>query len=170
MDAKTIENARRGDRQAQAKVLRTLQDPWFRFCLGLLGNPELARDATQETAVRFLQRLPTWRGDGSLKTWSFGIALNVVREMRRRTRPIERPRESGEPSPADELEHHEARDILRAALDELPQRQREAIVLRFFAELTTDQTAGAMNVAVGTVKATVHQALRSLREKLRQLT
>jgi RNA polymerase sigma factor (sigma-70 family) len=59
--------------------------------------------------------------------------------------------------------------MLRNALDLLPERQREAVVLRFFEELTTDETAHAMNCAPGTVKATIHQALRSLRQKLRQL-
>lgn len=169
MDAKTIDNARCGDRRAQGQILRTLQDPWFRFCLGLLGDSDRARDATQETAVRFLQRLATWRGDGSLKTWSFGIALNVVREMRRTRQVDEETRVADETSPAIELEQREAHDALRAALDDLPERQREAVLLRFFEELTTEETAGVMNCAIGTVKATVHQALRTLRCKLRQL-
>jgi RNA polymerase sigma factor (sigma-70 family) len=57
---------------------------------------------------------------------------------------------------------------MRAVLQTLPDRQREAIVLRFFEELSVEQTAAAMDCAVGTVKATVHQALRALREKMKQ--
>jgi RNA polymerase sigma factor (sigma-70 family) len=48
----------------------------------------------------------------------------------------------------------------------LPDRQREAIVLRFFEELSVEETAAAMNCAAGTVKATVHQALRAMRARL----
>ena len=174
MDEKTIDNARCGDRRAQAQILRELQDPWFRFCLGLLGDGDRARDATQETAVRFLQRLPTWRGDGTLKTWSFGIALNVVREMRRKGATIDPSLTAGPGRagslPADSAERAERSQLLHDALMLLPERQREALMLRFFENLTTQETANAMHCAVGTVKATVHQALRTLRSKLRQLT
>ena len=51
----TTQQAQRGDRTAQAKLLRDLQDPWYRFCLSLLRDPDRARDATQETALRFLR-------------------------------------------------------------------------------------------------------------------
>jgi len=83
-DEATVEAARAGSRAARSKLLHALQDPWYRMCLGLLGNAELARDATQETAVRFLNQLPGFRGDSRVRTWSLGIALNVVREMKRR--------------------------------------------------------------------------------------
>ncbi len=56
-----------------------------------------------------------------------------------------------------------------AMLADLPERQREAVVLRFFEDLSTEQTAAVMNCAEGTVKATLHQALRKLREKLTML-
>jgi RNA polymerase sigma-70 factor (ECF subfamily) len=137
----------------------------------LLGNHELACDATQETAARFLQRLPTWRGDGSLKTWSFGIALNIVREMRRARATID-PLIAGpgRARPPDEMiDALEQAELLHVALGDLPERQREALVLRFFEDLSTEQAAIAMNCAPGTVKATVHQALRALRNKLKQL-
>ena len=54
-------------------------------------------------------------------------------------------------------------------LNGLNERQREAVVLRFFEELSVEDTAAAMNCAPGTVKATVHQALRSLRQRLKVL-
>ena len=83
MDASTIEAAQRGSRQAQAELLHALQDPWYRLCLGLLRDADRARDATQETALRFLKLLPRFAGNSTLSTWSMGIAINVVREMRR---------------------------------------------------------------------------------------
>ena len=73
------------------------------------------------------------------------------------------------PEGFDPLETHESQQMLLAQLDQLPDRQREALVLRFFEELTIEQTASAMGCAIGTVKATVHQALRTLRTKLTQL-
>jgi RNA polymerase sigma factor (sigma-70 family) len=118
-----------------------------------------------------------------------GIAINVVREMRRKTRPMQLTRTSdheisedtthdapaatlrvARPSPEDDAVRRESHSLLRATLADLPDRQREALLLRYFQELSVEETASAMNCAIGTVKATVHQALRALRNKLKQLT
>ena len=174
MDAAAIEAARRGDRAAQAQLLSALQDVWFRFCLSQLrGDRDLAADATQETALRFLKQLPSFRGESQLQTWSLSIALNVVREIRRK-RQFDALESAPEPAAATErvtrqTEAAEEREVLKRHLDSLPERQREAITLRYFEELSVEETAVAMNCATGTVKATVHQALRALREKLKQL-
>jgi len=87
VDDFTIASARNGDRESLSRLLRELQDPWYRLCLSLLRDPEKARDATQETAVRFLRQLPGFRGESQIRTWSLGIAINVVREIRRTARP-----------------------------------------------------------------------------------
>src|SRR5687768_12247271 len=80
LDLITIEAARRGDRGAQAELLRALQDPWFRLCMALLGDETEARDAVQESALRLLRQLGEFRSQSQLQTWALGIAVNVVRE------------------------------------------------------------------------------------------
>ena len=174
MDAAAIEAARRGDRTAQARLLSALQDVWFRFCLSQLrGDRDLAADATQETALRFLKQLGSFRGESQLQTWSLSIALNVCRETRRK-RQLDPLDAAGEPAAVTSgvghlTEDEEETAVLKRTLASLPDRQREAITLRFFEELSVEETAAAMNCATGTVKATVHQALKVLREKLKQL-
>ncbi|MDB5294268.1 MAG: polymerase, sigma-24 subunit, subfamily [Phycisphaerales bacterium] len=159
-------------------LLNELQDPWYRFCLSLLRDPEAAREAVQETGLRFLKQLAGFRGNSQLRTWSFGIALNVVRESKRRRArhpPTSRGDDSDMSSAPDPralplsagCEDDEARAALRLTLAELPDRQREAVVLRFFEDLSVEETAAAMGCAAGTVKATVHQAIRSLRQRLK---
>ncbi len=175
MEDATIDAAKMGDRKAQARLLSRLQDVWYRFCLSQLRDADAAADATQETAVRFLKQLSSFRAESQLQTWSLGIALNVVREMRRKRSAHHIEDESamaGVPSLARgrDIEQEEENKMLRQNLDTLPERQREALVLRFFEELSTEETAAAMGCAVGTVKATVHQALRALRLKLTQPT
>lgn len=173
MDDRTVKIAREGDQAALAVLLRELQDPWFRFSLSLLGDVERAREAAQETGLRFIKTLSAFRGDSQLQTWSLGIALNVVREMRRKHRAISdegqeflaakhQPLES--PLVAADLA--EQRENLHAVLADLPDRQREAIVFRFFEGLSVEETAQAMGCAEGTVKATVHQALRAMKLRL----
>ena len=166
MNTAIIATARLGQKDAQARLLNELQDPWFRLSVSLLGNAEVARDAVQETALRFLRQLPTFAGQSELKTWAIGIAINVVREMKRKQRPIPAQQPMLSPAADVESEQAEERQVIAAVLAELPERQREAIVLRFFQEMSVQQTAAAMSCAEGTVKATVHQALRALRAKL----
>ena len=157
-----------------AALLNRLADIWFRFSVSQLRDADLARDAVQETAVRFMKQLISFRGESKIESWSLGIALNVIREQRRSARKLDpmklaagiNPREkelaqSGESEfGGDEITQ------LHGFLDDLPERQREAIVLRFFEGKSVEETAAAMNCAEGTIKATVHQALRALRQKL----
>jgi RNA polymerase sigma-70 factor (ECF subfamily) len=171
--------ARAGDRDARAALLRELEDSWYRMCLSLLGNADEARDATQETALRFLKQLAGFRGESQLRTWSLGITLNVVREMKRSAGRMARLAEAeaapdgchcgADGSPFDAAQAAESREALRETLAILPDRQREALVLRFFEDLSVEDTAALMRCAPGPVKATVHQALRSLRRRLPQL-
>lgn len=157
-------------------LLRHLQDPWYRFSLGMLRDQELACEAVQETGLRFLRQLGGFRGDSQLRTWSLGIALNVVRELKRRhgrmtcvgdpASDLIDPPGDDSPHASAGMQRLEEREVLRKSLEELPDRQREALVLRFFEELSVEETARLMGCAAGTVKATVHQALRSLRKRL----
>lgn len=145
------------------------------MCVGQLRDPELARDATQETALRFLRQLPSFRGESQLRTWSLGIAINVCRELRRKrgVGPVDEPMRLAiaadrleADGPDREAETAEAASSVRAMLADLPERQREVVMLRFFEELSVEETATAMDCAPGTVKATLHQALKALKKKL----
>jgi RNA polymerase sigma-70 factor, ECF subfamily len=169
LEPATVAAARRGDRVAQAALLRAFQDQWYRMVLRLLGDVEAAREATQETALRFLTELPGFEGRSEIRTWSLGSAINVAREMRRGRRLDEFTLEMAPAvdGPDQELEQRELAQILNQRIDALPLRQREAVVLRFFEELNVEQTAAAMGCAAGTVKALVFQAMRNLRQSFR---
>jgi RNA polymerase sigma-70 factor (ECF subfamily) len=155
-----------------------MQDIWFRVCRGMLKDADLARDATQETAFRFLRDLPRFRGDSAIRTWSIGIALNVAREMRRTSYRSEMSARDARldastrapRSPDDSAAASEESEHVRELLDGLPDRQREALILRYFEGLSVEEAAAAMSCAAGTVKATVHQALRALKNRLKQLS
>jgi RNA polymerase sigma-70 factor, ECF subfamily len=168
VDEQTIRSATAGDRTAQACLLRALQDVWFRVCLSVLGDRDLAAEATQECALRLLRDLPRFRGDSAFRTWAVGIAINVAREMRRKRGREDRgwKREDRDGSVGDDVEREEESSAVTEALVGLSGRQREAVVLRYFEEMSVEEAAKAMNCSPGTVKATVFQALRAMRKKL----
>lgn len=160
-DAFTLERARQGEAAAVAEVLRRVQDRLWRLCRSLCDRHETAEEALQETAVRILARLPDFAGRSRFTTWASGIAVNVCREQRRK-RP--EPHAFAD-RPGRETEGPDAEDLARlhAALAALPERQREATVLRYLEGLDVKQTAELMGCAEGTVKAAVHAGLRNLR-------
>jgi len=102
-----------------------------------------------------------------------GIAMNVVREYwRKHRRSAGRvdlatiPEGNPPEGPAEADERDSTRRLLSVALAGLPPRQREAVACRFLRRMSVQETAALMGCAEGTVKATVHSALRSLRKKL----
>ena len=161
--------ARDGDRAALAELLRGLQDTLWRFCLSQLASRDAAEEAVQETAARIVSGIDRFAGRSQAKTWALGIALNVCREQRRRCGGADRliddvvdPR----PGVTSRLEASECAVSLQQEIADLPERQREAIVLRYFEQLSVDATASVMGCSPGTVKATVWQALRRLRQQM----
>ena len=165
-DGMTLQRARRRDRAAQAAVLRLLQDRLWRVCHSLLGSRLLAEDAVQETALRILESLPRFDGRSRVSTWATGIALNVCRELRRgELRAATPPQHAFAVVRRDPPEAEQTLQ-LHAALSKLPQRQREAVVLRFLEAMDVNETAELMGCAPGTVKASVHAGLRNLRRML----
>jgi RNA polymerase sigma-70 factor (ECF subfamily) len=172
VDDITLQSARRGDRDAQTRLLGAMQDHWFRFCASQLRDSHRAEDATQETAIRVLQSLAKFDGRSSFKTWTFGIALNVCRESRRKSQrnggiDLSMAAEPAMPDDprGDAMEAGEELATLHALLATLPDRQREVVALRYFEAMSVEETAAAMACAEGTVKATLFAALRALRNK-----
>lgn len=182
VDDLTLQQARDGDRDAQSRLLRGLQDDWYRFCLSQLRDADQAADAAQETALRVLTSLARFDGRSTLKTWTFGIALNVCRETRRREMrrgmstidPENEPATDGRSAflngsderSEDKLERLDEAVALRDVLAALPARQREAVTLRYFESMSVHDAARAMACAEGTVKATLFAALRNLKRRM----
>ena len=167
VEPSVVERARRGDRTAQAVLLQTLQDVWFRFSQIQLRDPDAARDATQETAVRVLRGMRGFRGDSRFETWPLGIALNVGRGAQRarvRWLPVT-PRWLESRGEVTTQAEREPAGRVASLLGDLAPRQREALTLRYLEDLSVEETARLMKCAEGTVKATVSQALRILRER-----
>lgn len=128
-----------------------------------LGDHDVARDATQEAFAKALLR---WRRVAAMDRpagWVAIVATNAGRRMRRRRKSDPRSVRV-----AVEARDGEVVDALtfRGRLEALPPRQRAVVVLRFLADLSVADTARALGVAPGTVKAATHAALGKLRAEL----
>ncbi|MDD5087911.1 MAG: sigma-70 family RNA polymerase sigma factor [bacterium] len=140
---------------------------------GMIGNADEAEDITQEVFVRAYQSIGGFRGDSAFYTWLYRIAvnlsLNVLRQ--RKTRSffgLEQVQQatSHRERPDEELERTELSVHARAAIAELPEKQRAVFILRHFQRLPHAEIAKIMDRDEGTIKANYFQAVRKLRKTL----
>jgi RNA polymerase sigma-70 factor, ECF subfamily len=141
----------------------------FAFLVYRTGDRALAEDLLADAFERALRGRYN-PGRGSAKTWLYAIALNVWRDHARRAaaegRALERtgaPVEAGDDPRVESLGE---RDELQRALGTLAPEEREAIALRFGAELTVPEMAKLLGEPLTTVEGRVYRALRKLRERL----
>lgn len=142
----------------------------FSFLAYRTGDRSLAEDLVADAFERALRARRRFdRRRGSEKTWLYAIALNVLRDHARRTAAVGRALERhGAPEAAADtgIAQVEHRDQLQRALTVLSPQEREAIALRFGAELTVPEMAEVLGEPLTTVEGRVYRALRKLREVL----
>lgn len=129
------------------------------------GDPDLARDLTQEALARAClhwARLVDMPAPGA---WLHRVALNLANSVFTRRRLERRARDRLGLQATENILPEDALD-LRRALGALPRRQRMALVLRYYADLSVQDAALAMGCAPGTVKALTHQAIQTLHGQL----
>jgi RNA polymerase sigma factor (sigma-70 family) len=142
----------------------------FGFLAYRTGDRALAEDLLADTFERALRSRRRFdRRRGSAKTWLYTIALNLLRDHARRAaaegRALERvgPRPAAAAEPGDAVEH---RDVVQRGLATLSAEEREAIALRFGADLTVPEMAKLLDEKLTTMEGRVYRALRKLRAEL----
>jgi RNA polymerase sigma-70 factor (ECF subfamily) len=165
-----IERALAGDAGAERELYDRHVDRVYRLAWRLSdGDPELARDFTQEAFVRAFDRLPAFRGDAAFATWihsiTVSVSLNGMRRVKRR-----RDRETGL-AEADAISHPDGiepdlRERLRAAVARLPEKYRVVFLMFDVEGYTHDEIAATLNMPTGTSKARLSRARAKLRTAL----
>jgi len=140
----------------------------------MLGDPVEAEDVAQEAMLRAWRQAPRWTpGKAKFDTWLHRVALNLCydRLRRRREVPTDAPPDRPDPGPAPDRGLLAAETGLRvdAALARLPDRQREAIVLCHYQELTNIEAAALMEVSVEALESLLSRGRRALRTALADL-
>jgi RNA polymerase sigma-70 factor (ECF subfamily) len=129
-----------------------------------LGDADLARELAQDALVRLVERGPEVVAMERPDAWVLRVAFNLARSRLRRLGAERRAHARSGPAPAEAAPVDVAGAVaVRRALADLPSRQRQAVVLRFYGDLPLAEVATAMGCRPGTVKAHLHQAVDALR-------
>jgi RNA polymerase sigma factor (sigma-70 family) len=165
-DADLVRAARGGDKDAFAVLVTRHWATALALAARLLGPGGLARDAVQEASVTALIGLDRLRSADRFGAWFCGITLNVARHWLRQLRaevPAVLPdRAASGPGPDERAELAELAAGVRAAVAQLPDGQRQAVLLFYLQGLTHREVAAELTISVGAVKSRLHQARAAL--------
>ncbi len=161
-----VERARGGDHDAFAELARTAVVRLDQAARLILRDPELARDAVQESLIRAWRDLPKLREPDRFDAWLHRLTVNacIDQTRRRRRRPIEvelTPIHA--PAVADVSSAIAERDHVDAVLRHLDEKGRAIVVLHYYLGMPLTEVAATLGLPIGTVKSRLHRALEDMR-------
>lgn len=177
IESALIENAQKGDQDAFVELVNEHQRYVYNLALRILRDENEALDLAQETFVRAWSALPNFRGQSRFRTWLYRIATNLCynrlptlrRSLNELGEEIVEELSNPDPrsvNPAYKLEKQELREYLFQAVDNLDEKYRLLIALRYQDELSYDEIASTLNLPLGTVKTGLFRAKARLRSAL----
>jgi RNA polymerase sigma-70 factor (ECF subfamily) len=182
-EAQMIVAVLNGQASVFADLVRPYEPALYRVAFTMLRNQADAEDVTQETLLRALRKLQSFRSEARFSTWLISIAMNEARGQlrRRKVRPLasaesslDGPARSPEllvrdqrESPLDRLAQAELRALLRGAISKLPPIYKAVLQLRILDEQSIRATAQTLKWSEGAVKVRLHRARRLLRRHLK---
>ncbi|MGH7247694.1 MAG: sigma-70 family RNA polymerase sigma factor, partial [Pseudomonadota bacterium] len=174
---------REGDERAYESLVLRYQQPVYNLVYRLMDEPSDATDVVQEVFLKVFRNIGAFRGQSSLKTWLYRIAVNEAHNHRRwfsrhrrresgfdgeeeNSRSYEETLQDPARSPFDLTLVRETRDLIETALAELNPNFRAAVVLRDIEDLSYEEIAGVLEVSLGTVKSRILRGREALRKQL----
>jgi RNA polymerase sigma-70 factor (ECF subfamily) len=162
-----------GNDEAITMLVRQYETGVFRLALSIVGDQAEANEITQETFIAALRGLPSYQEQHSFKAWLYKIALNHSRNHLRKRKVLERLRttltsifqveKQNQVLPEEAAIENEKDAAIWKSLNELDERYRTVMILRYFHELSIAEISEILSVNEGTI----HSRLYSAREKLR---
>jgi RNA polymerase sigma-70 factor (ECF subfamily) len=182
-EADLVEALRSGDERAYEQLVIRFQQPVYNLVSRLLNDPVDASDVVQEVFLKVFRNIPSFRGQSSLKTWIYRIAVNEGHNHRRwfsrhRKQEVGLDAELGgvrsyqetlpdrSRSPFEFASEHETHALIEEGLTTLNPNFRAAVILRDIEDLSYEEIAEILQVNIGTVKSRILRGREALRHVL----
>ncbi|MEK6773795.1 MAG: sigma-70 family RNA polymerase sigma factor [Bdellovibrionota bacterium] len=171
-DLELVEKVKGGNRKAFSELVKRHQKGLLRMSLRFLKNIDAAEDVVQESFIKAYEKLNSFEGRASFKSWLYQITVNTarnkLRESRLETTDIEFVQISVGAIAESSLVHSAVKDLLQHEIDKLPLKQKTALVLRVYEDLSFKEIAEVMECPYDTAKANYRHALIKLKQSLEQ--
>lgn len=174
-----IEHLKNGDEFIYKYVYDQYSRMVYSVCLRMTGNKEEAEDVTQDVFIKLFNSINNFLEDSKLSTWIYRIAVNISINKLRRKKVINflsldfREDEKGEKemavdniTPETNLEKSELQQIVQEAINSLPAKQKTAIILSRYEELSYKEISKVMELGVSAVESLIFRAKENLAKKL----
>ena len=157
----------RGDADAATALAQIFLPLVLRYARRMLGDPIEAEDVAQDAMLRLWRIAPDWRsGEAKISTWLYRVTANLCTDRLRRRRPtsLEESAEPEDPAQSafDGLQQKSRHDALQLGLQALPERQRQAVVLRHIEGRTNPEIAEILDISVEAVESLTARGKRTL--------
>ena len=170
LEAAWLQRAIQGDQDAFTYIVETYQRPVYNLCYRMLGDPQEAEDASQETFWRAYQALRRYDQQRSFITWLLSIAAHYCIDQQRKKRfPIlaldilpEEDAPDPAPDPEKVFNELEQRGQMQRLLSHLGPQDRAAIVLRYWYEFSEEEIARTLSLTVSAVKSRLFRARKEM--------
>jgi RNA polymerase sigma-70 factor (ECF subfamily) len=171
-EARWVEQASRGDRQAFARIVEAYQRPIFNLCYRMLGDGAEAEDAAQESFIRAFLKLGSYDSSRKFSSWLFSIASHYCIDRLRKRRikwlsldelpPWRSNLGDDKPQPEESIIDVETTDEIRELLETLPPEYRAAVIMKYWHDMAYEEIAASLNTTVSAIKSRLFRARKMM--------
>jgi len=175
-EAEYIIRVKAGDEDAFTEIVEAYQNPVYNLCYRMLGTPQAAEDAAQESFWRAFKYIDRYDQNRSFATWLLSIAAHYCIDQQRRKRLptmdldeiIEFAADDPAPSPEKSLVNVEFSEDVQRQLAELNENDRAVLILRYWYECSENEICSVLNISKSAVKSRLHRARKHMAEQWSQ--
>lgn len=163
-----IRRIKQGEKALFETLVKEYYQEIYHFCFYKTGDAESAYDCTQETFLHVIRFLDGYTERNHFRAWIFGIARNVCSDFFRSRKFVTMEEEALEGVQKEEEGYRRAemRDSVQAALNRLPEMQKDVIILRFYYDMKLKEIAAVVGAGIPTVKSRLKQGMDKMKQFL----
>lgn len=178
-DSDLVKNLLERDEESFRYLVENYKNLIFRTCFAYIKNQEDAEDVTQNVFIQVYRNIEKFRGESSLSTWLYRIAVNQSINYLRQTKwkklvmQVENVFSNEKMNsvlddfdPSDKLIGKQKTEILNKAIEQLPSNQKTAFILHKYNDIPHEQIAQVMNISISAVESLIFRAKSNLQKKL----
>lgn len=167
-DTELVDKVKNGDRKSFSELVKRHQKGLLHLSLRFMKDLDAAKDVVQESFIKAYEKIMTFEGRASFKSWLYQITVNTarnkLREKRKGMTDINNVQLAVQPEAERTLVHIAISDLLQVEVQKLPIKQKTALILRVYEDLSFQEIATVMECPYDTAKANYRHALLKLRE------